>query len=181
MTQIPLNSAQQAPPVHTLRRAVVVVSVLGLLGLAAELVSVGHWYGPAQLIPFAMILLGVVAGLVYLIRETTGSRLLLRAAAVIVALGGVYGALQHNEKNPGLRQAGRAGENAMAAETRPGEPGLLGLPAPTPNALNGPAPLSAPLAMTGLGLLLFLSLYRREADGEGGLKTAPIRAPASRD
>jgi hypothetical protein len=179
MTQIPLNPVQQATPVHTVRRAVVIVSMLGLLGLAAELISVGHWYGPAQLIPFAMILLGVIAGLVYLIRDTSGSRLLLRVAAVIVALGGLYGALQHNEKNPELRQAGRAGENAMPPEAKPGEPGLLGLPAPTPNVLNGPAPLSAPLAMTGLGLLLFLSLYRRE--GDDAAQPAPVRPVSAGD
>ncbi|WP_102125983.1 hypothetical protein [Deinococcus planocerae] len=150
--------------VLTLRKALVVLGLLGLLGLAAELAAVGHWYGPSQLIPFAAIAAGVGAAALFLGTDRAWSRLLLRAAAALLVVTGVYGAVEHTGKNPELLREGRAGALGTSPEARPGEPGVLGLPAPRANWLNGPAPVSAPLAMSGLGLLLGLALYRREAD-----------------
>ncbi|BDP44579.1 hypothetical protein DAETH_45480 (plasmid) [Deinococcus aetherius] len=156
----------------TLRRALVVLGLLGLLGLAAELAAVGHWYGPSQLIPFAAILVGVLAGALYLSTERAWTRLAVRAAAALLVLTGAYGAVEHTSKNPELRREGRSGALGTPPEARPGESGVLGLPAPRPGWLNGPAPVSAPLAMSGLGLLLLLALYRREADFQTNPSTA---------
>ncbi len=156
-----------------LRKTLVAFGLLGLLGLAAELAAVGHWYDPGQLIPFVAIFLGVVAGGWYLLADGPASRLTLRAVGALLVVAGLWGALEHTGVNPELRQAGRVGDRGTSPEARPGEAGLFGLPAPTPNWLNGPAPVSAPLAMSGLGLLLFLALYRREADAPASLARAP--------
>ena len=150
--------------VLTLRKMLVSLGVLGLLGLAAELAAVGHWYGPGQLMPFLAIVVGVLASAWYLIADGARSRLALRVTAALLVVAGLWGALEHTGVNPRLRQDGRAGESAVPPEAKPGESGLFGLPAPTPNWLNGPAPVSAPLALSGLGVLLLAALYRREAD-----------------
>jgi hypothetical protein len=145
-----------------LRRALLGVTVLGLLGLGAELIAVGHWYAAGQLIPFIAVLGTVLASLFYLVFErrwTTGG---LRLVSLLLILTGLYGALEHHKAQGELRSAGRANQNAAPPEQ--GARPLFGLPEAGPNALNGPAPLSAPLAMSGLGVLLFLSLYRREEE-----------------
>jgi hypothetical protein len=146
----------------TLRRGIIVVTLLGLLGLGAELAAVGHWYGPGQLIPFVLILLAVLSGLWFLAGERRTALLSARVVSVLLILGGLYGALEHTGKESELRQAGRQNELGKPAEAD--EKPVLGLPEPSSNFLNGPAPLSAPLALSGLGLLLFLALYRREHD-----------------
>ncbi|MFC4456216.1 hypothetical protein [Deinococcus sonorensis] len=150
------------PTLLIIRRALMGLTVLGLLGLGAELAAVAHWYGPGQLIPFVAIGGTVLTTLLYLTHERRWTRTFLRVVAVLLTLTGLYGALEHSKVEPELRHAGRANESAAPLEA--GARPLLGLPAATPNLLNGPAPLSAPLAMSGLGLLLFLSLYRREQD-----------------
>lgn len=156
---------------NSLRRAVVIVTLLGLLGLGAELAAVGHWYGPGQLIPFILILLAVLSGWWFLAGERRPALLSVRLVSVALVLGGLYGALEHTGKEGELRQAGRQNELGKPAELD--EKPVLGLPEPTSNFLNGPAPLSAPLALSGLGLLLFLAVYRREHDPPSG--TPPAR------
>lgn len=145
-----------------LRRAVLVVALLGLLGLGAELMAVGHWYAAGQLIPFIAVLGTVLVSLFYLIYERRWTIVGLRIVALLLVLTGLYGALEHHGAQSELRSAGRANENAAPPE-QDAKP-LFGLPEAGANALNGPAPLSAPLAMSGLGVLVFLSLYRREEE-----------------
>lgn len=160
------------PHVSTLRRSLILLALLGLLGLGAELAAVGHWYGFGQLIPFAVLGLALLTSVACLVHERAWTRLALRVAGVLMVLSGAYGVIEHTGKNPELLHAGRTGALATSPEARSGEPGVLGLPAPRPNWLNGPAPVSAPAAMSGLGLLLLLALYKREED------TAPFLVAA---
>ena len=147
------------------RRAFIVIVLLGLLGLGAELAAVGHWYNLGQLIPFTLIVLGIIAGLWFVAADSKAALWTARVVAALLILGGLFGALQHNEVEGELRQAGR--QNALGTAPEPDAKPILGLPAPGDNILNGPAPLSAPLALSGLGLLLFLALHRREQDALG--------------
>ena len=147
-------------PLLVIRRSLLIVTLLGLLGLGAELIAVGHWYAPGQLIPFIAIGGTVVVSLLYVAFERPWTTMFLRVVAVLLVLTGLLGALQHGKAEASLRAAGRANESGASADVR-GKP-MFGLAPAAPSLLNGPAPLSAPLAMSGLGLLLLLSLYRRE-------------------
>ena len=150
-------------PLFVIRRSLLALVLLGLLGLGAELIAVGHWYAAGQLIPFIAIGGTVIVSVLYLTFERPWTTLFLRVVAVLLVLTGLLCAVQHGKAESGLRAAGRAGESGTptAANAEP----MFCLPPASPNLLNGPAPLSAPLAMSGLGLLLFLSLYGREKDG----------------
>jgi len=149
-----------ASPLLVIRRSLLILVLLGLLGLGAELVAVGHWYALGQLIPFIAIGGTVIVSLLYLVFERPWTTLALRLVAVLLTLTGLLGAVQHGKAESSLRAAGRADESAASTDVhaRP----MFGLAPPTPGLLNAPAPLSAPLAMSGLGLLLLLSLYGRE-------------------
>ena len=159
------------------RRGIVVVVLLGLLGLSAELFAVGHYYGLGQLIPFVLMGLALLGGVWVLLSDTGAALWTARVLAVLLLLGGLYGAYKHTGAESDLRQAGR--QNELARPPEPDAKPLLGLPAPTANILNGPAPLSAPLAMSGLGLLLFMALYRREQDNT--LTERPATRPVGGD
>ena len=149
-------------PLFVIRRSLLALALLGLLGLGAELVAVGHWYGPGQLIPFIAIGGTVLVSLLYLTFERPWTTVFLRVVAVLLVLTGLLGALQHGKAESGLRAAGRANESGASSEAnaRP----MFGLAPAAPSLLNGPAPISAPLAMSGLGVLLLLSLYGRERE-----------------
>lgn len=95
--------------VLTLRRMLVFLGVLGLLGLAAELAAVGHWYGLGQLIPFAAILGSVVVCAWYLFADDVRSRLALRVVAALLVLTGLYGALEHTGREPEAAPRGPGG------------------------------------------------------------------------
>ena len=145
-----------------IRRSLLALVLIGLLGLGAELIAVGHWYAPGQLIPFIAIGGTVIVSVLYLTFERPWTTMFLRVVAVLLVLTGLLGAVQHGKAESALRAAGRADESgaATAANAKP----MFGLAPASPNPLNGPAPLSAPLAMSGLGILLFLSLYGREQE-----------------
>lgn len=149
-------------PIFFIRRSLLILVLLGLLGLGAELIAVGHWYAPGQLIPFIAIGGTVIVSLLYLTFERPWTTLFLRVVAVLLILTGLLGAVQHGKAEPALRAAGRANESG--AGTVANEKPMFGLAPASPSLLNGPAPLSAPLAMSGLGLLLLLSLYGREQE-----------------
>lgn len=153
-------------PLFVIRRSLLALTLLGLLGLGAELVAVGHWYGPGQLIPFIAIAGTVLVSLLYLAFERPWTTMFLRVVAVLLVLTGLLGAVQHGKAESALRAAGRANESGASAEAnaRP----MFGLAPAGPSLLNGPAPVSAPLAMSGLGVLLLLSLYGREQEREAG-------------
>jgi hypothetical protein len=160
-------------PLLVIRRSLLILVLLGLLGLGAELIGVGHWYAPGQLIPFIAIGGTVVVSLLYVAFERPWTTMVLRVVAVLLILTGLLGALQHGKAETSLRAAGRANESGASPDVR-AKP-MFGLAPAAPNLLNGPAPLSAPLAMSGLGLLLLLSLYRREHE-----LTVPSPGPDSR-
>lgn len=119
---------------------------------------VGHWYASGLLIPFIAIGGTVIVSLVYMASERPWTTADLRVVAVLLILTGLLGALQHGKAEPSLRAAGRANESGATTDVR-AKP-MFGFAPAAPCSSDGPAPLSAPLAMSGLGVLL-LSLYRR--------------------
>ena len=104
----------------------------------------------------------MLVSVLYLTFERPCTTMFLRIVALLLVLTGLLGGLQHGKAESALRAAGRADESgaAIAANAKP----MFGLAPASPNLLNGPAPLSAPLAMSDLGMLLFLSLYGREQE-----------------
>lgn len=83
----------------TLRRFLAAIFLLGSLGLAAELILVGHVDDRWQLIPFAL-LAGGVATLVWdATRPNAWSVTLFRVAAVLLMAGGFLGLFLHYQSN----------------------------------------------------------------------------------
>jgi hypothetical protein len=144
-----------------IQKALIVLSAAGLLGLGFELVLVNHWYLLAQLIPFVAIGGAVACMLLYLLHERMWTLRLLRLVGWLLILTGLVGAYFHLKYNPALIAAGHPNISAVPLGMHPSSPTALGLPHIAPSPLSGPAPVSAPLAMSGLGVILLLALVGR--------------------
>jgi len=144
------------------RKALMALVFAGLLGLALELVLVSHWYKLGQLIPFVAIAGTLGVSLIFMLRPAYLLLVGLRIVAVLLMLTGLLGAFEHLQANPRLLGEGRANLSARPADAKDVRVGIAGLPILPASPLEGPAPLSAPLAMSGLGVLLFLALHKLE-------------------
>lgn len=80
------------------RRALLALTLAGILATAFELASERHWNGFEQLIPWiALAVLAVALGLACLRSGT--AQLLARAAAVLVMCASIYGVIDHATVN----------------------------------------------------------------------------------
>ena len=82
-----------------LRRLLLALLVFGLFGTATELLLLGHYDGPAQLIPLALI---VVAGSTVAAHAVTGSARTVRVLRVVMAcfvVAGLAGVVLHFRGN----------------------------------------------------------------------------------
>jgi hypothetical protein len=131
-----------------LRRFLLATSALLLAGTLAELLLVGHTENYTQLIPFALCGLGLLTVAVAFFRPRRGALLALRGAALLAALGSLYGVYEHV-----------AGNLALQREVNPTATGgevLMG-------ALDGGNPLLAPGVLALAAALALAATYRHPA------------------
>ncbi|KUI24835.1 hypothetical protein AU196_14990 [Mycobacterium sp. IS-1742] len=151
-----------------MRRALLGLTLAGILATAFELASERHWNGLEQFIPwFALTVLTVALVLACL--RSGPAHLLARALAVLVVCASIYGVVDHvavNHNSGPLDQRYAETWEAMPVT----EQWWLAI-----TKAVGPAPTLAPgiLAQTAL-LLLLASLLRvrRPEDSEAGRVTA---------
>lgn len=131
-----------------LRRVLLALTLLGIVGLTLELVLLEHTESVEQWIPLAVLGAGLAAAVAAGLRPGRATVLLLRAAMAACILTGVLGLYLHLRGNTEF-------ELEMDPSLR--GLGLLWL------ALRGATPALAPGAMAQLGLLGLAYTYRHPA------------------
>jgi hypothetical protein len=131
-----------------LRRFLLLMAILVLLSALTELWLVDHTQEPLQLIPFALCVIGVASAGVAFVRPQRSTLLALRAAMVVVALGGLVGILIHLTNNLAFEQEIRP--NASV-----GDVFIAGL--------KGASPLLAPGVLVFAALLALAATYYHPA------------------
>ena len=136
-----------------LRRALLAVLVLGLVGIEVELLLLKHTDGIWQLIPLILVALSLVILLGYAITKHPVALRCHKALMWIFLLSGIVGAVQHYRGNIGYERDSDPSLSGMALYRR---------------ALSGSTPALAPGTMIQLGLLGLLFAFRhpRLAPGE---------------
>lgn len=133
-----------ATVVRRLRGFLLIVAGSICLGAPLELWLADHTESPAQLIPFALCAVGLLAVAAAFLRPSRGTLLALRLVMVLLLLGSGLGIYEH-----------LAGNLAFAQEIRPSAE----LSALWPEALKGAAPLLAPGILALAALLALAATY----------------------
>ena len=81
--------------IGTLRRWILGVLVLGLLGTVTELILLEHYERPLQLVPLVLIVLALVTLAWNVTQESPGSRRSLVVVMILFVLAGFAGAVAH--------------------------------------------------------------------------------------
>ncbi|MGH9346684.1 MAG: hypothetical protein ACRD26_05395 [Vicinamibacterales bacterium] len=129
----------------SLRGFLAAIFLLGSIGLAAELVLVGHIEDRLQQVPLVLLAAGVVTLGWDAARRNAWSLWMLRAAALLLVAGGLAGLVLHYESNVEF-------ELEMY-------PDLAGWPL-VREALSGAIPALAPGALIQLGLIGLAYAYQ---------------------
>lgn len=138
-----------AEVLRRLRRFLVGAAGLLYAGTVAELLLVGHTESYAQLLPFALCVLGLGAAAAASLREPRrGALVALRVVAVLAAAGSLYGVYEHVAGNLALQR--EVNPNAAGGEF------IMG-------ALDGGNPLLAPGVLTLAAALALAATYRHPA------------------
>ena len=82
-------------PLHVVRRLMLGVLLLGMTGLVAELTLLAHYEDAQQLIPLALLGLGIVGVILDLILSRRWTRLIVQAVMALIIGAGVLGAYLH--------------------------------------------------------------------------------------
>lgn len=93
------TTGSEARTIELLRRALLALGALGVVGTAVELVMLRHWKTGTQMIPWFILALVVISIGLIAVRPT---RLTVRAAqalTVVITLGGLFGMKEHVEAN----------------------------------------------------------------------------------
>lgn len=146
------------------RRLLLALVLLGMIGLAAELVLLEHVESVSQWVPLAALALGFVAGAALFVRPVPAAVHMFRVAMAVFVAAGVLGLYLHLRGNVEF-------EREM-------DSGLRGL-ALVWEALRGATPALAPGALAHLGLLGLACTYRhpalrRDREPRGARGAAPI-------
>jgi hypothetical protein len=132
-----------------MRRWLLGLITLGLAGLAAELLLLGHYDGPAQLIPLMLIAAAFATIAWMLTARSAVSVLAFRSVMVLLVLAGLLGMVLHYR-----------GNLEFQLETDPASHGF----ALMMKVLRAKAPPAlAPAALSQLGLLGLVYAYRHPA------------------
>ncbi|HEU0014000.1 MAG TPA: hypothetical protein VFQ45_09970 [Longimicrobium sp.] len=121
-----------------LRRVLLALVILGMLGLAAELWLLEHTEPGWQWAPFVVLALGLVAGAAVAVRPARGTLLFFRGVMALFIAAGLAGLYLHYAGN--------------AAFERESDPAVRGAELFT-RSLYGATPTLAPGAMAQLGLI----------------------------
>lgn len=131
----------------TLRRFLGAIFLVGSIGLAAELIFIGHVDDAAQQIPLALIAVGAATLVWDAAHPNVWSLKLFRVAAVLLIAGGLLGVALHYQSNVEF-------EREMYPDLR----GFKLLR----EALSGALPALAPGALVQLGLLGLAYAYQEK-------------------
>jgi len=143
-----------SPPQHepealsVLRRILLAVVLVGIVGLAAELLLLEHYEDVWQWTPLALLAAGLVAVAAVALRPARGVLLAFRALMAVYIVGGALGAYLHLQGN--------------AEFERESDPALTGT-ALLWESLRGATPALAPGALAQLGLVGLALAYRHPA------------------
>jgi hypothetical protein len=135
-------------PAGRLRRLLLALVLLGMLGMSAELLLLEHVESATQWIPLAVIALGFAAGAAVAARPGRGTVRLFQGAMALCLAAGVLGVYLHYRGNLMF-------EREMDDTMR----GFALLWA----ALHGATPALAPGALAHLGLIGLATTYRHPA------------------
>ena len=130
---------------HHVRRLLLGILVLGLLGTAAELILLGHYDDWKQMVPLALIGLALALLLWHILSQTPSSVQLLRALMTLFLFAGAIGMGFHYGANADFEKES--------------DPSLTGYRLFT-ESLSGATPLLAPGTMVQLGLIGLVYTYR---------------------
>jgi hypothetical protein len=133
------------------RRILLAILLLGLLGITAELLLLGHVEDFNQLIPLGLAAAALVAGLAVTLAPGIGSIRLFRTVMVLMVLSGVVGMYLHFQVN-------------MEFQLEM-DPALSGWPLFRKAILAKTPPALAPGAMTQLGLIGLAYTFRHPVFG----------------
>lgn len=142
----------------TIRRVLLALVLLGIVGLTLELFLLEHIESATQLIPFAVLGAGLVASVTAAARPTRRSLRLFQVVMLLFIAAGVLGVYLHLRGNVLFEQ-----------ETDPSARGLDLIW----RSLRGGVPLLAPAAMAQLGLLGLVFAYRHPSLRTGAAAIKP--------
>lgn len=137
-------------PSLTIRRLLLALVVLGLVGLATELVLLAHYEDSAQLVPLFFIALTLIVIVGHVVVGGASSLLLLRVMMAFLVAAGVLGIVLHYR-----------GSMEFQLEM---DPTMSGWPLFAKVLQAKAPPTLAPGVMAQLGLLGLLYTYRYPAD-----------------
>ncbi len=128
-----------------IRRILLALVVIGIVGLIVELLLLEHTESATQLMPFVVLGAGLVVTLLQMLRPSRRILRVFRAVMLLFVAVGVLGIVLHLRGNIGFER-----------ETDPSARGLDLVW----RSLRGGVPLLAPAAMAQLGLLGLVFAYR---------------------
>lgn len=134
----------------TLRRLLLAVVMIGILGLGAELFLLEHFESVQQWIPVGVLAFSLLAGAVLGFRPSRGAVRLFQAAMALAVAAGLLGLYLHYRGNTQFELESDASLRGLALVWA---------------ALRGATPALAPGAMVQLGLLGLILAYRHPALG----------------
>jgi hypothetical protein len=132
-------------PLSTVRRVLLALVLIGIVGLTLELLLLEHIESATQLIPFAVLGVGLVAS-VTLVRRPTRQRVrLFQGIMLLFVASGVVGIYLHLRGNVLFEQETDSSARGLDLIWR---------------SLRGGVPILAPAAMAQVGLVGLLFAYR---------------------
>ncbi|MGH8246632.1 MAG: hypothetical protein ACREUU_09395, partial [Gammaproteobacteria bacterium] len=87
------------PALPVIRRILLALLLLGLLGTGTELLLLDHFAGPWQLIPLVLIALGIVVFTWHVVQRGRATVRALQATMVLFVMGGLTGFVLHYRGN----------------------------------------------------------------------------------
>jgi len=146
----------------TIRRVLLALVLLGVIGLSLELLFLEHTESATQLIPFAVLGAGLAVTAAVGVRPSVRSVRLFQLVMLLFIASGLLGVFLHLRGNIGFER-----------ETDPSARGLDLLW----RSLRGGVPLLAPAAMAQLGLLGLVFAYRHPALRTNAAPITPQEKP----
>jgi hypothetical protein len=130
---------------RTIRRALLAALIAGMAGTAVELLLIGHFEDPWQLVPIVLLALGSAAALAHAFTPASFTRRLLQSVMAMFLVSGGIGMVLHYRGNSEF-------ELEMA-------PSIAGFEL-VKESMTGAFPVLAPGTMVLLGLVGLAATYR---------------------
>jgi hypothetical protein len=140
----------------TIRRVLLALVLIGIVGLTLELLLLEHIESATQLIPFAVLGAGLVASLTVIVRPTRQGVRVFQGIMLAFVASGVVGIYLHLRGNVLFEQETDSSARGLDLIWR---------------SLRGGVPILAPAAMAQVGLVGLLFAYRHPVLRDGAAAT----------